>query len=106
MKGTYLMDKLLQRINELARKSKTEIGLTAEEKAEQKDLRQQYIQNFRGTFNEILLNSTVYDPEGTDVTPEKLKKVQRQANLEKAQEILASRNITFLEDGTIARKED
>ncbi|WP_373706260.1 DUF896 domain-containing protein [Jeotgalibaca porci] len=100
------MDKLLQRINELARKSKTEIGLTAEEKVEQKDLRQQYIQNFRGTFNEILLNSTVYDPEGTDVTPEKLKKVQRQANLEKAQEILASRNITFLEDGTIARKED
>lgn len=78
------MDKLLQRINELARKSKTEIGLTAEEKVEQKDLRQQYIQNFRGTFNEILLNSTVYDPEGTDVTPEKLKKVQRQANLEKA----------------------
>ena len=100
------MDKLLQRINELARKSKTEIGLTAEEKVEQKDLRQQYIQNFRGTFNEILLNSTVYDPEGTAVTPEKLKKVQRQANLEKAQEILASRNITFLEDGTIARKED
>ena len=100
------MDKLLQRINELARKSKTEIGLTAEEKVEQKDLRQQYIQNFRGTFNEILLNSTVYDPEGTDVTPEKLKKVQRQANLEKAQEILASRNITFLEDGTIAKKED
>ena len=100
------MDKLLQRINELARKSKTEIGLTAEEKVEQRDLRQQYIQNFRGTFNEILLNSTVYDPEGTDVTPEKLKKVQRQANLEKAQEILASRNITFLEDGTIARKED
>jgi len=100
------MDKLLQRINELARKSKTRISLTAEEKAEQKDLRQQYIQNFRGTFNEILLNSTVYDPEGTDVTPEKLKKVQRQANLEKAQEILASRNITFLEDGTIARKED
>ena len=100
------MDKLLQRINELARKSKTEIGLTAEEKAEQKDLRQQYIQNFRCTFNEILLNSTVYDPEGTDVTPEKLNKVQRQANLEKAQEILASRNITILEDGTIARKED
>lgn len=100
------MDKLLQRINELARKSKTEIGLTAEEKAEQKKLRQQYIQNFRGTFNEILLNSTVYDPEGTDVTPEKLKKVQRQANLDKAKEILASRNITFLEDGTIAKKED
>ena len=100
------MDKLLQRINELARKSKTEIGLTAEEKVEQKDLRQQYIQNFRGTFNEILLNATVYDPEGTDVTPEKLKKVQRQPHLEKAQEILASRNITFLEDGTIARKED
>lgn len=100
------MDKLLQRINELARKSKTETGLTLSEKAEQKDLRQQYIRNFRGTFNEILLNSTVYDPEGTDVTPEKLKQVQRQVNLDKAQEILASRNITFLDDGTIVRKEN
>ncbi|MGP6140120.1 MULTISPECIES: DUF896 domain-containing protein [unclassified Jeotgalibaca] len=100
------MDKLLKRINELARKSKTEIGLTAEEKIEQKELRQQYIKNFRGSLNEILLNSTVYDPEGTDVTPEKLKQAQRQQSLEKAQEILASRNITFLDDGTITKKED
>lgn len=106
MKGTYLMDKLLQRINALAKKSKTDVGLTAEEKAEQKDLRQQYVKNFRGTFNEILLNSTVYDPEGTDVTPEKLKQVQRQVNLENAQAILASRNITFLDDGTIGKIKD
>lgn len=100
------MEKLIKRINELAKKSKTDIGLTEEEKAEQKELRQEYIQRFRGTFNEILLNSTVIDPEGTDVTPEKLKQAQRQMSLEKAQQILASRNITFLEDGTLVKKED
>ena len=39
----------LDRINELARKSKTG-GLTAEEKAEQKVLREQYLENFRANF--------------------------------------------------------
>ena len=33
----------LARINELAKKSKTAEGLTAEEKSEQQDLRQEYL---------------------------------------------------------------
>lgn len=90
------MDKLLKRINELARKAKTPEGLTEEEKAEQKELREQYLQNFRGSLNDILLNSTVYDPEGSDVTPEKLKKAQREEQLQNAQKILANKNLTFL----------
>lgn len=106
MERKIFMDKLLKRINELARKAKSAEGLTVEEKAEQKELRQEYLKRFRGTFNDILLNSTVYDPEGTDVTPEKLKQAQRQKSLEKAEEILASRNITFLADGTLSKKED
>lgn len=77
------MDNLLKRINELAKKSKTEAGLTSEEKIEQQELRQAYLKNFRGTFEDVLLNSTVYDPEGTDVTPQKLKDAQSKLIAEK-----------------------
>jgi uncharacterized protein YnzC (UPF0291/DUF896 family) len=41
--------KRLDRINELARKQKT-IGLTDEEKAEQKKLREEYLADFRKTL--------------------------------------------------------
>ncbi|AZP04543.1 DUF896 domain-containing protein [Jeotgalibaca ciconiae] len=91
------MDKTLARINELARKAKTAEGLTTEEKTEQKELREKYIKNFRSSLNEVLLNSTVYDPEGTDVTPEKLKQAQRDMHLKNAQELLKEKNIVFLD---------
>ncbi|MGV2963328.1 DUF896 domain-containing protein [Paenibacillus sp. AGC30] len=67
----------LTRINELSRKAK-EGGLTEMEKEEQVRLRQEYLQTFRGSVNDILLNATIYDPNGDDVTPDKLK--QKQAN--------------------------
>lgn len=91
------MDKTLARINELARKAKTAEGLTTEEKTEQKELREKYIKNFRSSLNEVLLNSTVYDPEGTDVTPEKLKQAQREMHLKNAQELIKDKNIVFLD---------
>ncbi|CAM3459274.1 MULTISPECIES: DUF896 domain-containing protein [Saccharibacillus] len=65
----------LERINELSKKAKTE-GLTAAEKEEQLRLRKEYLRLFRGSVNEILLNSTIVDPKGDDVTPEKLKAKQ------------------------------
>lgn len=70
-----MMIPTLTRINELARKAKAG-GLTEMEKAEQTRLRQEYLKTFRGSVNDILLNSTIYDPNGDDVTPDKLKKVQ------------------------------
>lgn len=70
------MKDLLERINELAKKSKT-VGLTEEEKEEQKKLRQQYIEIFRGNFKNTLMNLKVVDEEGNDVTPEKLRSEQR-----------------------------
>ncbi|MEK3923500.1 DUF896 domain-containing protein [Paenibacillus amylolyticus] len=70
----------LTRINELSRKAK-EGGLTEMEKEEQVRLRQEYLQTFRGSVNDILLNATIYDPNGDDVTPDKLK--QEQANQNK-----------------------
>ncbi|MGR6541396.1 DUF896 domain-containing protein [Paenibacillus tundrae] len=65
----------LDRINELSRKAKEE-GLNEMEQAERTRLRQEYLQTFRGSINDILLNTTIYDPNGDDVTPDKLKQEQ------------------------------
>ncbi len=62
----------LQRINELANKSKKE-GLTPEEKEEQQELRQAYLKNVRASFKNHLKTMTIVDPEGNDVTPQKVK---------------------------------
>ncbi|URJ49323.1 DUF896 domain-containing protein [Paenibacillus polymyxa] len=66
---------ILERINQLAKKAK-EVGLTEIEKMEQTVLRKEYLQIFRGSVQSILLNATIYDPNGDDVTPEKLRKEQ------------------------------
>lgn len=61
---------LIKRINELAKKSK-ETELTKEEKAEQKLLREQYIEEFRQGVRNTLNNVYVVDKDGKE---EKLKK--------------------------------
>lgn len=75
IQGVQLMisKEKLNRINELSKKSKSE-GLTQEEKLEQQQLRQEYLEAFRRDFQNTLKNVTVIDPKGNDVTPEKLKK--------------------------------
>jgi uncharacterized protein YnzC (UPF0291/DUF896 family) len=50
----------IDRINELANKSKTE-SLTEEEKTEQKRLRAEYIQAFRGNLKKQLDNIKIVD---------------------------------------------
>ena len=52
----------MNRINELARKSKTH-GLTEKEKKEQKKLRDEYIKVFRESFKAQLECIEVVDPE-------------------------------------------
>lgn len=66
----------IDRINELAKKKK-EQGLTNEEAKEQSKLRKQYLDSFREGFKKQLENTKVIDPEGNDVTPEKLKKIHQ-----------------------------
>lgn len=56
--------KKLDRINELARKSKTE-ELTNEEKLEQKALREEYIKDFRASMRGILNNTTIVSLDGS-----------------------------------------
>ena len=54
----------LDRINELAKKSK-EAPLTEEEKAEQYELRQEYIREIRLSFGAMLDNTVIQYPDGT-----------------------------------------
>ena len=54
----------IDRINELARKAKTE-PLTEEEKAEQKVLREEYLASFRAMFRGQLDNTVIQRPDGS-----------------------------------------
>lgn len=69
-------DKIIQRINALAKKAK-ETGLTNEETKEQKRLRAEYLQQFRQSFKKQIESVRVIDPEGKDVTPDQVKKMRK-----------------------------
>ncbi len=62
----------IDRINELARKSKAE-GLSEEEKAEQKTLRIKYINSFKESLEGQLNNIVIVEPDGSK---HKVKKKQ------------------------------
>lgn len=72
---TVVSDEQMKRINELARKQKTD-GLTKEEKKEQIALRNLYIQSVRSSLKRSLSSVTIIDQQGNDVTPEKLKSLK------------------------------
>ncbi len=61
----------IDRINELARKSKTEEGLTPEEKEEQAALRREYVAAARANLTARLDSTVIQYPDGTR---KKLKK--------------------------------
>ena len=71
------MIKSLPRINELAKKQREE-GLTEAEKEEQKKLRESYLREIRGQVLDTFSVLTVLDPEGNDVTPDKLRMKQKE----------------------------
>lgn len=75
-----LSEEKIKRINELAKKKKEE-GLTEAEQKEQHLLRQEYLETFRGGMRHHIEGMKVVDLQGNDVTPEKLKKIQKQKGL-------------------------
>lgn len=67
----------IARINELSQRAKT-TGLTESESIEQHELREEYLQSFRSSFKDQLHSVKVVDPEGADVTPEKLDRSKKE----------------------------
>lgn len=62
----------MKRINELSKKSKTS-GLSIEEAKEQTQLRKEYLETFRSSMRNTIEQVKVVDPDGNDVTPDKVK---------------------------------
>lgn len=79
-RGGAIPQDLIDRINELAHKKKDK-GLTEEEQAEQKRLRETYLSLFRENFRSHIEMLQVYDKNGKEVTPEKVKRIQRERGL-------------------------
>ncbi|WP_438317844.1 DUF896 domain-containing protein [Sporosarcina sp. FA9] len=65
----------IERINLLANKSKT-TGLSIEEAKEQTSLRKEYLETFRASMRDTIEHVKVLDPEGNDVTPDKVKRLR------------------------------
>lgn len=59
-----MIEETIKRINELARKSKTE-GLTPEELQEQQILRREYIEAFKRNMRGTLNNISIKEADGT-----------------------------------------
>ena len=66
----------IKRINELARKQKAE-GLTDEEKAEQAELRKEYIEAYKKSLVAQLENTYVVDEKGNKQKLTKVAKEQK-----------------------------
>ena len=65
--------KMIDRINELAKKAKT-VGLTEEETAERDKLRRAYIDGYKASLIGQLNNTYIVQPDGTK---KKIQKKQR-----------------------------
>ena len=61
------IEEKIKRINELYHKSKTAEGLTEEEKAEQKALRQEFVANVRANVRSTMNNVSVEQEDGSIV---------------------------------------
>ena len=60
-----ITQKDIDRINQLARKSKTAEGLTVEEKKEQMELRRRYVEAVRENLKAQLDHTVIQEPDGT-----------------------------------------
>lgn len=71
-----MIQEKINRINELARKSRTDEGLTEDEKLEQAQLRREYIDSFKASLVGQLENTYIVDEKGNKRKVERKKKCQ------------------------------
>ncbi|MFC4652586.1 DUF896 domain-containing protein [Lactococcus nasutitermitis] len=71
----------IARINELARKKKSADGLTSKELEEQANLRRLYIDSVKESLRAQVETTKLVDDKGNDITPDKLKKIQKDKGL-------------------------
>ncbi|WP_026866529.1 MULTISPECIES: DUF896 domain-containing protein [Jeotgalicoccus] len=74
-----LDDDKIKNLNSLARKKK-ENNISESEMRELTKLRKEYLSNFRNSFRNHIESTKVIDPEGNDVTPQKVKDIKAQKN--------------------------
>ena len=72
-KGKNMEQAKIDRINELARKSRAE-GLSEEEQQEQQALRREYIDAMKNSLHTTLKNTVIVRPDGTRQKVEKREK--------------------------------
>ena len=65
----------LDRLNELAKKKRDQ-KINKVELEELTKLRKEFLTNFRNSFKKQIEQTKVIDPEGNDVTPDKIKEIQ------------------------------
>ncbi|MGE6259229.1 DUF896 domain-containing protein [Heyndrickxia sporothermodurans] len=70
----------IARINLLSKKAK-EKGLTKEEAKEQSRLRREYLESFRSSMKNTIETVRVFDPNGNEVTPQKVRDLQEKKRL-------------------------
>ncbi|RLK62509.1 DUF896 domain-containing protein [Atopobacter sp. AH10] len=70
----------LERLSQLAQLKK-EGKLTKEEEIEQAELRKEYLSKFRQSMRNHIEGIKVVDKEGRDITPKKLKAVQKEKGI-------------------------
>ena len=66
----------IERINALSKKAKAGT-LTEEEAKERTLLRKEYLESFRNSFRNTIENVQVFDANGNEVTPQKIKNIQK-----------------------------
>lgn len=71
-----MIQEKIDRINELARKSRTDEGLNEDEKLEQAQLRREYIDSFKASLVGQLENTYIVDEKGNKRKVERKKKCQ------------------------------
>lgn len=71
----------IKRINELAHKKKEGSDLTSEERKEQATLRRAYIDSVKESLRAQVETTKFVDENGKDITPSKLKKIQKSKGL-------------------------